>query len=277
MDGSHPDTQPVPNRHVISLDWFRTELEAALALDDAWEVGLYVPYDVKDQDVRFEDPGGGSISNPQGEIHHRDERLEGFGDLELTGSYRLDRLRLTLGTTVPTGKIEEDPYELGAQGIRHRHIQFGTGTLDPIIRVSTTFPVDVLEFDAAAGLRAPLYENREGYRGATAIDLSVGPRVEVADGLSVSLQYYAQYQTRAYWDGDPDENSGYFLQALRLSTPIELAERLVVRPSVLYVMDVNVRSGADNFEMDWFAGLSLEYSFDRPAVAGPGSATAPGP
>jgi hypothetical protein len=33
----------------------------------------------------------------------------------------------------------------------------------------------------------------------------------------------ATYQTRAYWDGDLDENSGYFLQGVGFNAAIRLA------------------------------------------------------
>ena len=270
MDGSHPADQPVPNRHVVTLDWWRTELDVKRALTDEISLGLYVPYDVKDQRARFETTGGGSFSNPQGEIHHRTERLEGVGDLELTGDLFVEDLRLTLGFSLPTGRIEDDPYELGALGLRHRHIQFGTGTVDPIVRASASVPVDFLDFDISAGVRAPLYENRKGYRGSTVLDFTVGPRVSITDGLGASVHYIAQYQTRAYWDGEPDENAGYFLQGIGFSVPIELARGVVLRPSALYILDIDVRSGADNFEMEWLLGLSLEFAFgggDEPDAA----------
>ena len=261
MDGSHPDDDPVPHRHRIELAWWRTELDASMALGDGWGMELYIPFDVKDQKVRFALPNGSSFDNPAGEIHHRTERLEGLGDIELSGLLEVAEWRFALGIGLPTGGIEEDPYELGALGRIHQHIQFGTGTFDPIARISWSG-----EIGATLGIRAPLYENRKGYKGSTVIDFAAGPTLEITEGMSVSLRYTAMYQTRAEWKGEADRNSGYFLQGISASFPIDLGDGMVLRPSVLWSLDVDVRAGADNFEMEWLFGISLDLSFPAPSV-----------
>lgn len=261
MDGSHPAETPVPNRHIVSLSWWRTALDAVLALGGGFEAEAYIPYDIKDQKVRFETLDGQSFDNPEGAIHHRTERLEGIGDVELLGHYHRASWRFTAGLSFPSGRVEDNPYELGDLGIQHRHIQFGTGTFDPIARVAWSALPEPWGFDVSAGLRAPLYENRKGYRGSVTLDFSAGPRWAISERVSASARYTAQYQTRATWDGEPDENSGYFLQGIGLSAPIVLAEGVVLRPNALLILDVDVRSGADNFEMNWMAGLWLDVAF----------------
>src|SRR5262245_51979174 len=128
MDGSHPSDFPVPNEHIVRVDWWRTTLDATAALGKGFEGQLFIPYDVKKQSAKYELPDGTKFDNPDGDLHHRSERRDGLGDIELSVHYRLNRWRFTGGVAVPTGEIEHNPYELGGMGLPHRHIQFGTGT-----------------------------------------------------------------------------------------------------------------------------------------------------
>jgi len=262
MDGSHLDDTPIPNKHIISLEWWRTVLDVSLSVGDEIYINLFIPYDVKDQEVEFEMLDGQSFNNPQGENHHRTERLDGLGDMEFSIRMKWEGFHGTFGFSLPTGKIEDDPYELGNLGFQHRHIQFGTGTFDPILRMH--YPAvltDTLNLNLSAGLRSPLYENRKSYKGSTVIDFSIGPTWSVSDNLSLSARYTAQYQTRAYWDREPDKNSGYFLQGVNFSAPLRISKLVTVRPNALWIYTVNVRSGADNFEIDWLIGISIDVLF----------------
>jgi hypothetical protein len=268
LDGSHPDTDPVPNEHHVSLDWFHTELAAAWSFAKGWDAELVVPYDVKRVRASYELPDGTEFDNPQGDLHHRDETLEGLADLRLMASWRThkvlfegDGLRLGAGFTIPTGRIEEDPYERGDRGLKHQHILFGTGTVDPLLRADYAVTAGRWSLFASVGAQLPLYENREGYFGARLIDFSIGPRLAVADWLAVNLAFVALYQTRAFWDGDPDENSGYFLQGLSLTAPIRVSGGVSVVPRIVRALSVDTRGGGEGFELDWIFSLSAEVAW----------------
>jgi hypothetical protein len=257
----------VLNEHIVHLNWLRTELDLAVGVSKDWDVELDIPYDVKDVDVRYELPDGTSFDNPEGELHHRDERLEGVSDLKLFANWRPgsvfmndDRLHAGLGVSLPAGRTEEDPFELGDRGIKHQHIQFGTGTFDPLLRVDYYRLADPVGFLVSANVQAPLYENRHGYRGATQADFTAGPRVQAADGLVLGAGYVASYQTRAHWDGEPDENSGYFLQGVGFNAAIRLAPGVTLIPSGLRVFSIHTRGSGDSLEMDWLFGLSLDIA-----------------
>lgn len=267
MDGSHYSSNPVLHRHIVSLDWYRTELDTAYRFLSDWDVELDVPYDVKDEKVRYELPDGTPYDSPTGPLHHRTETLEGFGDLRLLFNYRPvnvflegDQLHAGFGSTIPTGRTEENPYELAALGIPHQHIQFGTGTFDPLLRFDYSIQRGFWGFDVALGLQAPLYENRKGYKGSTIFDAAIGPRFQFADWLCVAIHYTPVYQTRAFWDGEPDENSGYFLQGLTVRASVHLSSGLRVMLMAMRTLDVDVRAGGDSFEMDWMLGISLDVA-----------------
>jgi hypothetical protein len=36
LDGSHPDSVPVPNEHIVHLQWFRMELDVAFGIGAGW-------------------------------------------------------------------------------------------------------------------------------------------------------------------------------------------------------------------------------------------------
>lgn len=232
-----------------------------------WDVELDIPYDFKIVSAKYELPDGTPFNNPQGDLHHRDERLQGLSDFKLLANYRPgsvllkdDRLHIGLGVSLPVGKTEEAPWALGDLGLKHQHIQFGTGTVDPMIRIDHYRLADPVGFLVSANLQIPLYENRHGYKGSTQGDFTIGPRVQVADWLVFGVSYVASYQTRAFWDGDPDENSGYFLQGVGANAAIRLAPGVTLIPTVLRVFSIDTRGSSDTLEMDWLVGLSIDIA-----------------
>lgn len=261
LDGSHPADVPIPNRHKVKLDFQRTILDLSTPWSEKLQIGLRIPYDRKNQDVEFETLEGEPFDNPVGAIHHRDETLTGLGDLELSGRSQRGNWHFLAGLSLPTGRTEHDPILRAKLGRVHRHILFGTGTVDPVLRASYTMGRADLSLHVDAGVRASLYKSHREYRGPTVLDYSVGPRAEVLGGLGASLGYAGIYETRAKWHGHDDENSGYFLQGIRGSLSFELGKGLFLRPSALYVYRVDTRTSGDVFKLDWIFGISLDYIF----------------
>jgi hypothetical protein len=263
MDAGHDEEDPVLHRHVIRLDWVHTEFEIAYGFAPGWHVSLAVPYDVKAEHAHYELPDGSPFFDPEGDLHHRTETLNGFGDLKLVVTRRFesvfvegDALSIGAGFTIPSGKTEPDPFKLGDAGIRHEHIQFGTGTFDPLAQLSYGYVPGTFGFHVSAALRAPLYENGHGYQGSTAIEYSIGPCVALADWISFSVHYAGIYLTHAYWSHRFDPDSGFFLQGVSFALPIK-AGAWTIRPNALYVLDVQT-SGEETFRLDWMFGLAIE-------------------
>lgn len=171
-----------------------------------------------------------------------------------------DRFHAGIGVSLPTGRTEEDPWALGAQGLRHQHIQFGTGTVDPVVRLDYSRLADPVGFLVSTSLQTPAYENSEGYRASPLFDFSIGPRVRIDDWLVVGASYVASYQGRATWSGLADENSGYFLQGVSVTAPIRLAAGFTLIPTLLRTFSIRTRGDQDAFRMDWMVGVSLDLS-----------------
>lgn len=112
--------------------------------------------------------------------------------------------------SLPIGNTVENPIVLGREGKVHEHIQFGTGTFDPLVSVLWTAPLPWLgsSVTAAADGQFPLYENSKGYRAPFTVHYSAGPTIP-AGPVGVSLLFAGQYQSIGRWDGEQDEGTGF--------------------------------------------------------------------
>ena len=265
LDGSHPDPDPVPNTHIVTMDWSRIELDVMIPLGESSELEVQMPYDVKNIHARYELPDGTPFDNPLGDLHHRTERLEGAADFKAYCNFSAGEWRLSAGLNLPVGKIEDDPYALAALGLKHQHVQFGTGTFDPLARVSRLVHVaEGVAFNFSAGAQVPLMENRKGFHAPPVYDFAAGPRFVLTDWLNASVSYSVLYQGRGYWEGDPDPNTGYTIQAVHLSLPIRVEPGIYFVPNVYRALHVNTRDDSDTFELEWIVGLSMEIPLGAP-------------
>ncbi|MDP6958548.1 MAG: hypothetical protein QF645_07005 [Planctomycetota bacterium] len=261
---------PIPNRHEVTLNWFRTQLDINRSIGKGWDVELQLPYDVKSQSVKYLTPEGNEFDNPEGDLHHRDETLQGMGDIKIFFHYRPtnvlreeDIVQLGFGLSAPTGKIEEDPYELGDLGLKHQHIQFGTGTVDPIFRLGYSTPVGKWNLSLSAGGQIPLYENRKHFKSPMLLDFSAGAHIGLTESVGLHARYVLMYQNRGHWHDEIDPNTGFLLHGLSVSTPIQVAEGILLTPRAFFTLDVDTKGVDDTFRMDVLVGIGLEINLDK--------------
>ena len=203
-------TTPIPDhRHVIRLDLFHTELLVDYGARERLTLSLRVPYDVKDQKVRYTTLSGEPYVPPYGDIHHRTETLRGVSDGQVTALFPVGgSLLIGAGLSIPWGRTEPNPIVLGREGKKHEHLQFGSGTVDPVFSVVWSRPLGPLVLAASADAQIPLYENRHGFKAPATVRYSAGPSVRFGT-TGVSLQYAGQYQSIGRWDGEVDEGTGF--------------------------------------------------------------------
>jgi hypothetical protein len=144
------------------------DLSAARGLSPGLGVGLTLPLrEVRDR-IRFEDLARHPYVPPKPDTHHRNETLLHVADPELAALLMREpgawTLSARLGTTVPIGRTEPNPFALGRLGLAHQHIQFGTGTWDPMMGLSATRAFGEFGFNASALVKMSFYENAHGYR-----------------------------------------------------------------------------------------------------------------
>ena len=254
---SHPSDDPAlpPHEHHVRLGLTHTELTANYGLRPNMQLSIRLPYDVKVMRVRYTLDDGTPYTPPYGEIHHRNETLRGISDPAL----RLDfaprpGFILGIGTTLPFGHIVPDPIALGLEGKPHEHIQFGSGTFQPLLSAQWSNP----RFVASAETKLSLYENRNGFRAPTTFAWSAGPSFRIRR-FSIDPRLNGQFQTLGRWSGAIDEGSGFRDAGARLqvSTPVG---PMIVAPSVYHQLWSHGLA-RQRFKQGTTWGLSLTRTF----------------
>lgn len=293
-DGGHPSTEgyapdgsavTVPeHRHRVSLDLARIEATVGWAFDASTEVSLRAPYDVKQQraGLRFTNPMTDAEMDAAwraSRLHHRTEVYAAFADFELLVSHGRggllrdgDALRMRLGLSLPVGRTERDPYARGAMGLFHRHVQFGTGTVDPIAELSYGVPVGGgVTLRASSRVRASLYENPKTYRGPFECSVSAGAAWDLGHGLAPHAAYEFLHQDIARWDGARDLNTGLQVHALLLGLSADLGGGFRLGADVRLLLAQRTLIGdGEAFEQGPTVLLSLRWA---PKPATPAAAT----
>jgi len=205
---AHYVFEPDIGYHIIDMRLLDLNLTAQYQLNSWVGVELVAPYRLVEVDASFLGNDMEPISDSASDIHHRDEVIQGFADLQFVGTAQIPslveplntHLSLQVGFSIPTAQTQPNPFTLGEVGLRHQHIFFGTGTYDPIggLAFRTIFP----DFDLIGWTRtkASLTENKHGYQGPTISSGALG--IKTGFGLekwSFILQQEVQHETPAKW------------------------------------------------------------------------------
>ena len=274
------------HRHHVKLNIFRIDIGLKYRLSSQWVLEANMPYETKIQEATIEeiDP----VTDAQRKAiarnrdnHHRDETYIGLADSDIFLGYRMrgrlvknDFLMARFGTTIPFGKTEEDPWKLGDAGLEHLHIQFGTGTFNPIADLHYSLPVyKGLGANASIRGKFPFYENSKTYRGSREVTYTAGFNYRLNDWLSFQAGYLGFYQSFAYWAGEQDINSGLRFSmasfgasvATPYNIPLFLGVMLPLQQETLYddsdaLLD-GVYEESDAFEFGPLVSLTVLYAF----------------
>jgi hypothetical protein len=270
FDTSHvatcPDVAPIEcsqqvipdHRHVVRMTLYHSELTAGYGLSATTLLLARLPYDVKDQHVRYTTLDGQPFVPPYGDIHHRTETLRGVSDAELMAVVSpAPGWLLGGGFTLPIGKTELNPLVLGRLGLKHEHIQFGTGTVDPRFLLGWSRTFGRVGVEALADARVPLYENRHGYKGPVTVQYKVGPGMAFGRA-AVTLAWAGQYQSIARWSGEKDEGTGFHNGGVFLGLSLDLGKGFQAAPGVYREIFSHSLSG-DTFHQ----GTTLSFAISR--------------
>lgn len=212
----------VPNhRHQVQVDLWRAEFVAAYTFAENWDAWLRLPYErkIRTSSIELVDPATAAEQDDMVRnlnIHHPTATLDGVSDASLLAATRkfsvfgdADVLAVAFGLSIPIGKTEENPYTLGSAGLAHQHMQFGTGTFNPLLEA---FYVKRLSESTSVSInlvgKAPLYENSKGYKGSAEVSSGVNLLYNIDSDLRARLGWSSFYQGFAQWDGERDPNSG---------------------------------------------------------------------
>ncbi len=140
-------------------------LQAEYGFTDWLSAELQLPFRLSGTTIVYRSLDGTAFVPDHRDIHHRNETLVGLGDLWLSARFRQRfgafSLAARAGLTLPLGRTEENPFAAGRAGLEHQHVQFGTGTVDPLLGLELSY--------AWERVTARLY-------GQAQLTLSVSPR-----------------------------------------------------------------------------------------------------
>ena len=270
--GGHPETKGldvsgqvimVPaHRHEVSLDLLRVEFEFQYTFRDHWDFVFRAPHDTKDQSsaVGFVDlatPVEMAAMLRNMELHHRSESYRGFADLVALVAYRDydllrqgDSFRIAFGTSLPVGQTEEDPFKLADAGQEHLHIQFGTGTFDPLLELYYQLPLaGKLSLGAYTTGRFPFHENNKTYQGPVEVTAGVSLGYFFGERFFIHGDGSFFYQSHAQWDGQDDINSGLRATSALAGLSVNVGQNTTLGMDFLYPISQRaLASEGDTFE-----------------------------
>jgi hypothetical protein len=235
--------------HDVKLDYTKLELNSKYAFKDNWNVLFRLPYEIKSQrastdfleNITYTDYEKDAIVRNR-DIHHRTETYTGLGDVKFLFSHRvigllrdIDIIDISLGTSIPVGETEENVLIAGKEGRKHLHIQFGTGTFDPLLEI---YYATALSNSFAAGIftisKFSLYENKNGYRGPAEIISGINAFYKINEWLILRPNLTTLYQGYYYWAGVKDPNSGIFSFMGTFETNIKISKSISFNAGIRY-------------------------------------------
>jgi hypothetical protein len=199
---------PVQPLYMHDQDIYPTELRAVLeyGLTASWGLEAQLPFRVVATRIRFTTPAGDPYVPLDRDVHHRNETLAGVGDTWLLGRYARTLagalVTLRAGVSVPTGRTEENPFALGDVGLRHQHIQFGTGTFDPIAAADVSKGFGALQLSAYVQGLISLYQNKHGFRAPARGYAGVQFGTRLFGKLSGAIGPDLLYEGPERWNGE---------------------------------------------------------------------------
>ncbi len=274
------------HRHHVTLNIFRVDIGLKYQFGSQWMLEANIPYETKVQEATLEEIESVTQAEREAIIrnrdnHHRNETYTGLTDSDVFLGYHTvgllkenDFLMGRIGTTIPFGKTEEDPWKLGNAGLEHLHIQFGTGTFNPIADLHYSLPLyKGLGANASVRGKFPFYENSKTYRGSRELTYTAGLNYRFSNWLSLQVGYLGFYQAYAYWAGAQDINTGLRFSmasvgasiATPYNIPLSVALMLPLSQETLYDDTSALLDGAyeesDAFEFGPLVSLTVLYSF----------------
>jgi hypothetical protein len=200
------DDPPTAFNHHVDLLMTNIDVDLAYGLTDWLAIEARLRLGISDVTARFSELDGTSRDDGK-RVHHRTEVLAGPRDpwmmARIAASLGGFVSNARIGLSLPAGRTEANPYQLGRLGEDHQHIQFGSGTVRPIIAVSLRKnwqPVIV----SLSGLGMfSFYANQHGYRAPTRLGGNLSVMLSLLDGkVMPRAKLVVAHQGPDIWDGE---------------------------------------------------------------------------
>lgn len=281
-DGSHLEDRgvdaagnsvPTPlHEHAVTMNVLRTVLDVERRLAPDLALRLRVPFEARDRRAAVRPLAAATDeqrANMQRglDLHHPDETLVGVRDAELlAASTWRDALRAgdsftaAYGLSLPLGATEADPYRTDAAGnvLPHEHVQFGSGTFDPLLTLTWTTPLaPSWSHTLHAAAHWPLYANRHDFRAPREISLYADAVRELAGGWRVRAVALAQWSGKAEWSGVSDPNTGWLAGYAGVGVERHAARTALAAQILLPLAQDVLGDGGETFDLGPVITLTL--------------------
>lgn len=181
-------------------------LAAEYGISEAFGIEFQLPFRTVTTSIEYTDPDGAPHEPLDPGVHHRNETVVGFADpwllLRIGSTFDKWWLAARPGVSLPLGRTEENPFALGDQGLRHQHIQLGSGTFDPVLVLEASRAFDPVQLQIFTQGQFPLYENRHGYHAPWRIHGGTSLATKLVGKLTGSLGVEAFHEAAEEWDGE---------------------------------------------------------------------------
>jgi hypothetical protein len=208
--------------------------------------------------IRFEDEGRQPLDWPQGDIHHRDETLFGPGDpwllLHAARGAGAWTLAARAGASLPLGRTEPNPFALGREGRAHQHVQFGTGTADPLVGVGLGRRVGSLSVALSALGRFGVATNTHGYRPGHRYLASLEAQRGLSPSWHVSAALQLAHENAETWGGRVEEEGNLGRTDVLVGAAVT---RMAGRAGLTLSVQVPVSTRATGAQLDYPLVVSL--------------------
>jgi hypothetical protein len=165
----------------------------------------------------------------------------------------------SLGTSIPLGKTEENPFALGRLGLAHQHIQFGTGTWDVVLKAMAARSAGAYGLSAFGSAKLTFYENSKGYQAGN----HFGAIVEANHGIGSSAWRAdaglgIDREQAEKWDGKIEEEGN--LGRTDLFVQIGLSRAVMPTGTTALTVQVPIKTWATGEQAEFPFILSLSWS-----------------
>ena len=147
--------------------------------------------------------------------------------------------------------------------MQHLHLQFGTGTFDPLLELSYRNSVsDRFSIGGHLFSRFPFSENNKGYRGPIETTGGLVLDYKVNRTVSVHVNPTVNYQGFAHWVGEQDIHSGLIGTSVLLGMAVHSWKETEIGVDFLCPVSQRTLSDGDAFRR----GPAILLTFSRALV-----------